>query len=106
MQILFDENFPADFAGLITGHEALHVHKLGWAGVKNGELLRRAATVCQVFVTLDRNLVFQQNIKALPFGIVIVHAVSNRMADLTPLVGAILAAALRAGPGVAVTLGN
>ena len=106
MQILFDENFPADFTGRIAGHEALHVHTLGWAGVKNGELLRRAATVCQVFVTLDRNLVFQQSIKALPFGIVIGHAASNRMADLTPLVGAYLAAAPGTGRGVTVTVGN
>jgi hypothetical protein len=34
----------------------------GWAGIKNGELLRRAHGMCDVFVTLDRNLEFQQNI--------------------------------------------
>jgi predicted nuclease of predicted toxin-antitoxin system len=60
MRILLDENFPADFAGLLAGHEVLHVHSLGWAGVKNGELLRRASAICQIFVTLDRSLEFQK----------------------------------------------
>jgi hypothetical protein len=35
---------------------------IGWSGVKNGELLRRAAGVCDVFVTLDRSLQHQQKI--------------------------------------------
>jgi predicted nuclease of predicted toxin-antitoxin system len=82
MRILLDENFPADFAALLTGHQASNVHTHGWSGIKNGELLRRAQTVCDVFVTLDRNLEFQQNVKILPFGIVVVGAGSNR--DVIP----------------------
>jgi predicted nuclease of predicted toxin-antitoxin system len=68
MRILLDENFPADFAALLVGHETSNVHSHGWAGIKNGELLRRAHGVCEVFVTLDRNLEFQQNIRVLPYG--------------------------------------
>jgi predicted nuclease of predicted toxin-antitoxin system len=59
MRILLDENFPVDFAAMLTGHEIATVHSLGWSGIKNGELLRRAHAVCDVFVTLDRNLQFQ-----------------------------------------------
>jgi Domain of unknown function (DUF5615) len=84
MRVLLDENFPADFAALLVGHEASNVHSHGWAGIKNGELLRRAHGVCEVFVTLDRNLEFQQNIKILPYGIVVVRCRSNRIIDLTP----------------------
>lgn len=71
MRILLDENFPIDFAKLLVGPEVttVHVHNLGWSGIKNGELLRRAYSVCEVFVTLDRNLEFQKNIKVLPFGV-------------------------------------
>jgi hypothetical protein len=36
--------------------------------------LRRAHVVCEVSVTLDRNLEFQQNMKILPFGIVVVRS--------------------------------
>lgn len=99
MRLLLDENFPADFSKLFVGHEVATVHSLGWSGVKNGDLLRRAQAVCEVFVTLDRNLEFQQNIKALPFGVVIVRSISNRMAHLAPHVGSILEAASRVAPG-------
>jgi Domain of unknown function (DUF5615) len=105
MRILLDENFPADFAALLVGHEASNVHSHGWTGIKNGELLRRALGVCDVFVTLDRNLEFQQNIKVLSYGIVVVRARSNRMIDLTPHIPAILLAASQVGPGLAVTVG-
>ena len=99
MRILLDENFPADFAKLLVGHEIATVHSLGWSGSKNGELLRLAHGICEVFVTLDRNLEFQQNIKVLPFGVIVVRSRTNRMADLTPHVASILAAASRVAPG-------
>ena len=98
-RILLDENFPADFAKEFSDHEIHTVHSLGWSGVKNGELLRRAHAVCDVFVTLDRNLEFQQNIMVLPFGIVVVRAISNRMVHLTPLVSGIVEAAAKISAG-------
>ena len=99
MRILLDENFPVDFAKLFTGYEVVTVHSLGWSGIKNGDLLRSAPSVCDVFVTLDRNLEFQQNIKALPFGVLVVRARSNRVADLIPHLSSILGAANRVSPG-------
>jgi hypothetical protein len=42
MRILLDENFPADFAAMLVGHDVSNVHSHAWAGRKNGELLRRA----------------------------------------------------------------
>jgi hypothetical protein len=105
MRLLFDEQFPFDFLAAVSGPVVLHVHALGWAGVKNGELLRRARDVCDVFVTLDRNLPFQQNLKVLTFGVIVVPAMSNRLPDLLPHVTAILEAAARVRPGEAVTVG-
>ena len=105
MRILIDENFPADFAKLLVGHDVSTVHSLGWSGIKNGDLLRRACGLCEVFITLDRNLEFQQNIKALPFGVVVVRAVSNRMAHLTPHISSILEAAGRVVPGAVERVG-
>jgi hypothetical protein len=34
-------------------------------------------TFREVFVTLDRNLEFQQNIKVLPFGVVVVRSIKG-----------------------------
>lgn len=105
MRILLDENFPADFAALLVGHDASNVHTHGWAGIKNGELLRRARGVCDVFVTLDRNLEFQQNIKLLPFGIVVVSSRSNRLIDLVPHIPDLLQASGQVLRGQVLTVG-
>lgn len=92
MRILLDENFPVDYAKLLPGHDVATVHSLGWAGTKNGELLRRASdnNVCEVFITLDRNLIFQHNTKKLSFGIIVVRSRSSRMIDLAQHITAIL----------------
>ena len=99
MRILLDENIPVDFAAELPGHEVNTVVKLGWAGVLNGELMRHAAECCDVFITVDRNIEFQQNIPALPFGVIVVHAISNRMVHLRPLASAVLLAISAANPG-------
>jgi hypothetical protein len=99
MRILLDENFPADFATLLVGHDTSNVHSHGWAGIKNGELLRRAHGVCEVFVTLDRNLEFQQNMKILLFGIVVARSRSNRIVDLAPHIPGIILAASQVQAG-------
>jgi hypothetical protein len=99
MRLLLDENFPVDFALHLVGHEVATINGLGWSGVKNGELLRRAHSVCDVFLTLDRNLEFQQNIKALTFAVIVVRARSNRIADLVPLVESILLAIDKSSQG-------
>lgn len=101
MRILLDENFPVGFAKLLAGHGVitLHVHNLGWSGIKNGDLLRRAHGICEVFVTLDHNLEFQQNIRLLPCRVITVFSCSNRIADLTPHIESLLEAANRVGPG-------
>ena len=43
--------------------------------------------------TVFARLEFQQNIKLLSFGVVVVRSISNRMVDLAPHVSSILAAA-------------
>ncbi len=99
MRILLDENIPIDLSLELPGHNVITVVGLGWSGVLNGELMRRARENCDVFVTLDRNIEFQQNIPALPFVVLVVRAISNRLVHLRPLVPAILVAVEAAKPG-------
>ena len=56
MRILLDESVPRQLTRFLKGHEVQTVPRRGWAGVRNGELLRRAATEFDVFVTVDQNL--------------------------------------------------
>ena len=105
MRVLLDEQLPVDLVAELSGHIADTVAGRGWAGIKNGELLRRMRGHYDVLVTMDRSIEFQQRIRGLPFGIVLVRAPSNRMQDLRPLVTSILAALVAITPGVVQRVG-
>lgn len=99
MRVLLDEQLPVDLAAELFGHEVHTVVGLGWQGITNGELLRRASARFDAFVTMDRNLEFQQNLAVLPFGVILLYAASNRMVHLRSLVPAILSAVQSIAPG-------
>lgn len=63
---------------------------MGWATKKNGELLTLAETEFDVFITVDRNLSFQQNLPNFNIAVLILRSPSNRLADLRPLAPGIL----------------
>ena len=90
MRILLDEDVPRRLGSLLIGHESSTVPHCGWAGIKNGKLLALAASRFDVFLTMDQNIEFQQNLATLPIAVLVVEALSNRMAHLTPLVPDIL----------------
>lgn len=99
MRVLLDESIPVDFARDLTELDVQTVIGLGWAGLKNGALLREAAGQFQVLVTMDKNLQFQQNLAAHAIGVVLIRAHSNRLADLRPLVPQIRDALAVTEPG-------
>lgn len=59
MRVLLDENLPHDLIDALVGHSISTVHGLGWAGTKNGALLKRASGVIDALVTMDTNLQHQ-----------------------------------------------
>jgi predicted nuclease of predicted toxin-antitoxin system len=87
MRILLDECLPARLRRDLPGHEVLTVPGEGWAGAKNGKLLRLIAVSAKfdVFLTMDKKLPRQQKIKGLPFAVVVLRAKSNRFEDTQPL---------------------
>ena len=99
MRVLLDENLPHDLIDAFGGHDVVTVQGLGWSGLNNGELLDQARGHIDAFITMDANLVFQQRLTGLPFGVVVVHARSNRMADLLPVLPLIRAALSDLAPG-------
>ena len=62
MKILLDECIPIPFRRLLVGHECVTVAYMGWAGLKNGDLVRQAEAQVDLFVTADQNLRYQQNL--------------------------------------------
>ena len=100
MRVLLDEQLPRQLARELVDHEVRTVQQQGWAGLKNGELLQRAAqTAFEVFVTADQNLEFQQNLAQSGLGVLVIEAPSNALEDLLPLVPRILAEIPKAQPG-------
>ena len=99
MRVLLDENLPHDLIAALVDHSVSTVQGLGWAGTKNGALLKRARGVTDAFVTMDGKLEHEHDISVLTFGVVVVGAPSNRMPDLMPLVPEMLAALDRVRPG-------
>jgi hypothetical protein len=85
VKVLLDECVDWRLARDIIGHEVKTARQMGWITVKNGELLSSAADAFDVFVTVDRNLQFQQNPETLPIAVIVLRARTNRLADLRPL---------------------
>ena len=72
----------------------------------NGELLKLASKHFDIFVTVDRNLAFQQSLVVLPIPVVVPHAKANRLADLKPLVPDLLAKIDGFRPGTVYFIGG
>jgi hypothetical protein len=53
------------------------VVEMGWGGVKNGALLTLAAKEFDAFLTVDKNLPYQQNVANLPVAVIVLEAYSN-----------------------------
>ena len=106
MRVLLDECVDWRLAREIVGHDVKTARQLGWSAIKNGELLTLAAKSFDVFVTVDRNLSFQQNLPSFTVAVVVLRAKTNRLADLRPLVPRLLAAIDTAQTGVATFVGD
>ncbi len=91
---------------MMTGHEVRTARHMGWLTVSNGELLTLAAKQFDAFVTVDRNLSFQQDLRAFEIAIIVLRSKSNRLADLRVLVPALLEARPKAKTGMATLLGT
>ena len=49
---------------VLVGHECNTPSRMGWTGIKNGDLVRLAEEQFDVFVTSDQNLRYQQNLES------------------------------------------
>ena len=100
MRLLLDEQLPRQLARRLTGHWVRTVRQRGWTGVRNGELLLRAAADgFEVFVTGDRNLSYQQNLSDSSLRIIVLIGRSAKLEDLLPLVPSLLLAIGETRPG-------
>jgi predicted nuclease of predicted toxin-antitoxin system len=73
MRILLDHDVPHGLRSqLPKDHEVVTAQYQGWGDLDNGELLRAAETEYAVLVTLDTNLIYQQDVGSWGIGAVII----------------------------------
>ena len=89
MRLLLDECVPARLRRALPSHEVSTVVIEGWSGIKNGKLLALAAQRFEAFITVDKNLPYQQNTAALPVAVLVLDAMSNELPYLLPLIPAL-----------------
>ncbi len=77
MKILIDESLPRQLKQMLSEYETATVQEMGWAGIKNGELVKKAEFDFDVLLTADKNLRYQQNLRGIRLAIVVFS--SNRL---------------------------
>lgn len=90
MRVIVDECLPNRLCKALTGHDAILVQKAGYSGLKDGALLARIDGTFDVFITIDGNLTYQQNLTDRRIAVVVLRAVTNAFEDVEPLVKSIL----------------
>ncbi len=99
MNVFVDECVNYKLMRHLTGHQFIHATDTPWRGAKNGRLLRLAEIEYDAFLTIDRNIPYQQDLSRYDLAVIIIEAQSNNIEDLLPLVSRTLAALETIKPG-------
>jgi predicted nuclease of predicted toxin-antitoxin system len=83
VRILIDESLPRYLKQVLAEHSAFTVQEMGWAGIRNSELLAKAESNFDVLLTADKNLRYQQNLSGLALAIIVFP--SNRLSVVKTL---------------------
>lgn len=106
MRVLLDECVDWRLLRDLSGFDVKTVAQMGWRETTNGALLSLAAREFDVFVTVDKNLAFQQNVPSLPIAVIVLHGASPRLRDLRALMPALRAALPTIGRGLVHHVGD
>lgn len=99
MRLLLDECMPKPLKRELVGHDVKTVQEMGWAGTKNGALLRLASSDFDALLTVDQGIEFQQALSGLAISIVVLVAASNDVDDLRLLIPEVMEVLTALQPG-------
>ena len=100
VRVLLDEGVPEKLRLSFSGaFEVETVRYRGWAGLKNGELLRAAAPVFDALVTVDKRLHYQQHVVSHDIAVIVLDSLGTKYSDLLPLIPEVEAVLRTAKPG-------
>ncbi len=83
MKILLDECVTKRLKLHLQEFDVFTVRELGLSGMKNGQLM----TFCSensfdILLTIDKNLMFQQNLEKYPVTIVVLNSITSKIEEL------------------------
>jgi predicted nuclease of predicted toxin-antitoxin system len=104
MKILLDECLDWRLLRDLAGFDAKTVRQMGWLEIQNGALLSLAESAFDVFVTVDKKLSFQQNLKARRIAIVVLGGISTDIHHLRLLIPQLLRELPNLRPGTVLTI--
>lgn len=91
MKILIDECLPKNLKQEFAGHTAKTAGEMKLDGLSNGKLLTAAVkSGVEIFVTVDKNLRYQQNIQSFKITVVVLDSDSNELEALKPILKKVL----------------
>ena len=92
MKILLDECITKRLKKYLINFEVFTVRELGMGGVKNGKLMNFCVeNNFDVLLTIDKNLMFQQNLDKYPVTIVVLNSLSSKIEDLVTFIPTLIA---------------
>jgi hypothetical protein len=98
VKVLLDENLDHALRTLLGHREVVTVAYMGWAGLKNGELLRAAEdNGIDVLLTGDQTLTYEQNLAGRRLAVVALSAI--KLPIIKHYLAEIIAALDNAAPG-------
>ena len=83
MKILLDECVTKRLKKHLEEYEVFTVRELGQGGIKNGKLMTYyVENGFDILLTIDKNLMFQQNLDKYPLTIVVLNCLTSKIEDL------------------------
>ena len=104
MRILLDENVPRKMKQAFPNFIVATVGEMGWAGIKNGELLKRASNIFDVLITVDKGVQHQNSLEGKNIALITLVVRWNKLQYLLPLVPQILQVLADIRPGQMVNI--
>ena len=89
MKILLDECITKRLKNHLEEFDVYTISELKLNGTKNGKLMSYCvANNFDVLLTIDKNLMFQQNLNKYPIAIVVLNSVSSKLEELLAFLAA------------------
>ena len=97
MKVLLDHCVPRPLRRHLPGHSVKTAYQMGWALVKNGDLIRATEAEFDVMISSDQSLRYQQNLKKRRLALIILP--TNHLPTVLELAPRIRSALDRIQPG-------